>query len=363
MILAESRSDPPARPIVMLVFITTASHRYTIGSLLEQTDTPLVGRVITLSYGEFLSWPRLPIGPCVFADVDRLDAAVAEAVAVRITALQAAVPACVLLNHPLRSLGRLELLQRLHAAGDNDFQARRADQPIAGLRYPVFIREAIEHSGAIGDLIETETALAERLAALAAGPRPLSAYLIIEFIDVRNPQGFYEKYSVLRVGERLIASDLSFNDRWVTKGDPGEAVVPGDVERDAAFQRDNPHADALRAVFEQAGIDYGRADYAFADGRLQVFEINTNPMLPVPAHASAPYRPSTERYADAVAAAFAALPGFSRPERWQLVDGASGRPCIDGGSRARNAVRWVLKALRCLSMEPRLLRALHRLRR
>lgn len=346
----------------MLVFLTTAPHRYTLGSLLERSRTPLAGRVIWLSYGEFLSWPRLPAGDYLFADVDRLGPAEAEAVAARIAALRAADPDCRMLNHPLHSLGRLALLQRLHASGANDFQARRADQPMTGLRYPVFVREAVEHKGAVGGLIDAEPALQRVLATLADGPRPLSAYLVVEFVDVRNAEGYYEKYSVLRVGERLIASDLSFNDRWITKGDPDEAVVPGDLERDAAFQRDNPHAGRLREVFRLAGIDYGRVDYAFAAGRLQVFEINTNPMLPVPADADGPYRASTERYASAVAEAFAALPRHGEPERWRVVAGAVGRPCIDGGSRARNGLRRVLRALRCLALEAPLLRAATALR-
>ena len=77
----------------MIVFLTTAAHRYTIGSLLERAGTPLTGRVLTLSYGEFLSWPRLPVGSYVFADVDRLRPDEAAAVACRIEALQRACPA------------------------------------------------------------------------------------------------------------------------------------------------------------------------------------------------------------------------------------------------------------------------------
>ena len=223
----------------------------------------------------------------------------------------------------------------------------------------MFIREAIEHRGAVGGLIDDAAALDTALAALAAGPLPLSGYLVIEFVDVRNADGHYEKYSVLKVGERLIASDLSFNDRWICKGDPDEAIVPGDIARDAAFQRDNPHAEPLRAVFALAGIDYGRVDYAFSSGRMQVFEINSNPMLPVPALADEAYRPSTERYAAAARfEAFAALPGFDRPRNagaaWRVPSAAPastaaagpGMPCAGCCGRCAG---WPWKRRCCIA--------------
>ena len=48
-----------------------------------------------------------------------------------------------------------------------------------------------------------------------------------------------------------------------------------DAERD--FVMDNLHAEALRKVFSIARIQYGRADFALVNGRIQVYEINTNP--------------------------------------------------------------------------------------
>ena len=41
----------------------------------------------------------------------------------------------------------------------------------------------------------------------------------------------------------------------------------------------NPHEAEVRRIFDLARIEYGRIDYAFRDGRMQVWEINTNPML------------------------------------------------------------------------------------
>jgi hypothetical protein len=50
----------------------------------------------------------------------------------------------------------------------------------------------------------------------------------------------------------------------------------------------NPFAEHLRKVFDVAGIEYGRADFGFLNGRIQVFEINTNPhVAPAEPHPSA----------------------------------------------------------------------------
>jgi hypothetical protein len=42
----------------------------------------------------------------------------------------------------------------------------------------------------------------------------------------------------------------------------------------------NPHEAELRTIFDRARIEFGRIDYTFVDGRLVVYEINTNPMFP-----------------------------------------------------------------------------------
>ena len=41
--------------------------------------------------------------------------------------------------------------------------------------------------------------------------------------------------------------------------------------------RDNLYAEQVKPIFELARIDYGKIDFAFLGGRMQVWEINTNP--------------------------------------------------------------------------------------
>jgi hypothetical protein len=52
------------------------------------------------------------------------------------------------------------------------------------------------------------------------------------------------------------------------------------VEEELAYVSQNPHRDVLTKVFEIAGVDFGRVDYGIVEGKLAVYEINTNPKLP-----------------------------------------------------------------------------------
>ena len=49
---------------------------------------------------------------------------------------------------------------------------------------------------------------------------------------------------------------------------------------DATVAAAGEHADAVRAAFDTAAIDYGRIDYSLGrDGRVVTWEINTNPLI------------------------------------------------------------------------------------
>src|SRR5690606_9516313 len=80
----------------------------------------------------------------------------------------------------------------------------------------------------------------------------------------------------------------------------------------------NRYGEAIRPAFEAAGIEYGRADFALVDGRPQVYEINSNPMLERIAEHPFPVRLRTdavsfERLGEALAAIGTASAGASGP--------------------------------------------------
>ncbi|MCH7914696.1 MAG: hypothetical protein IH856_16965 [Deltaproteobacteria bacterium] len=52
------------------------------------------------------------------------------------------------------------------------------------------------------------------------------------------------------------------------------------LDEELSFIRENPHRERVAQCFSLAHIDFGRADYGFVDGEMQMYEINTNPNLP-----------------------------------------------------------------------------------
>src|SRR5690606_3527374 len=101
--------------------------------------------------------------------------------------------------------------------------------------------------------------------------------LVIEFADARDASGLFRKYSAMIVDGEIQPRHVLFSTDWCIKFD-----VPRDprhIAEERQYQKQNPHEAALREIFELAGYDYGRIDYAWCDGRPVVWEINSNPVI------------------------------------------------------------------------------------
>ncbi len=182
------------------------------------------------------------------------------------------------LNHPTRTMGRYALLQELWRRKLNGFRAVRLDEDVAALRYPVFLRSEREHTGALSPLLhspsEVERAIGQ---ALWLGCR-WEDLLAVEFHDTADADGYYRKYSAYIVGDRILAKTLEYGRAWMLKHAQCEFSEPMILEeREYIFS--NPHETQLRAIFEIAGVEYGRIDYAIKDGRVATWEINLHPTL------------------------------------------------------------------------------------
>ncbi|HTQ10968.1 MAG TPA: hypothetical protein VMI31_12910, partial [Fimbriimonadaceae bacterium] len=85
------------------------------------------------------------------------------------------------------------------------------------------------------------------------------------------------KYAAFNVGGSIVPPLLDHKAAWMVKG--GGLAVPAGYDLEWEALQGNPHCAQLARIFDLAGVDFGRIDYAFKDGRLQVWEINTNPVL------------------------------------------------------------------------------------
>jgi hypothetical protein len=151
----------------------------------------------------------------------------------------------------------------------------------------VFLRIEDDHEGRRSGLLDDAAALSQALDTLAAEDRART--IVVEFCDVGDARGVYRKYAALVIGDTVIARHLLGSTDWQVK----EAdLLDADLLREEVEYVDsNPHEHELREVFALAHVDYGRVDYSLLDGRMQVWEINTNPTLVMPTYD--PKRPRT----------------------------------------------------------------------
>jgi hypothetical protein len=241
----------------------------------------------------------------VFADLERLtDAQRAQAQAVWTTLRSR--PDCRVLNEPAAVLRRVDLLTALHARGVNGFRVHPITASADAIRFPVFLRIADDHGGARTGLLRDAAALAGQIAQLRAHGARLADWITVEFCDTADAGGFYRKYSAFRVGEGLIPRHLFVGRAWCLKA--SESLQADHVAEERAYVEQHPHAATLRELFDLARLEYGRIDYGVLDGRIQVWEINTNPMILTPAHQrEQARRPVHERFDAQLSQAWAAL--------------------------------------------------------
>jgi hypothetical protein len=258
----------------MLRFLTTRDHAYTLSALRADPGAPPVESV---AYERLLGARRLPRAVYLFTDLDRLPSWELELAAVVYRRLaRLGVP---VLNDPARVKPRGALLRALHEAGLNDFNAYRLEEAILPQRYPVFLRRESGHGEPLTGLLHDRDSLDAAVETAVGQGVPVGSILIVEYAGEPTAAGVFRKLALQRVGERLVPQLCVHDEHWLVKyGVPGGAT-PGLYADEARILRDNPFAESVGEAFRIAGIEYGRADFGVVQGRVQVYEINTNPML------------------------------------------------------------------------------------
>lgn len=293
----------------LIYYLTSDKHPYTMRDFLAGLGKPLADIVRVCDYSEFMRIRKLPARAAyVFADVDRLSGSQSINIFERWKRLEDA--GARLLNHPLRVMRRYDLLRWAHENGINSFDSYMVIEHRKPKRFPVFIRRAFDHEGSISALIRDQAELDNAIAAMRAASEWPGDKIITEYIDVSNKDGVFLKYAAFRVGDTLIPRQIMAAKQWVVK--KPEFDSPELAMHEAAYLSENPHGEQLMSIFKAAHIEYGRIDYCVIDGRIQVFEINTNPTLIGPRSTQEvmnptsvrgrTYRKAIDRYIEAFAA-------------------------------------------------------------
>jgi len=224
----------------------------------------------------------------VFTDLERLDAEETKRVEKLYRDLQGRQNIYQILNHPSLSLRRYQLLRELHDQGLNRFNAYRVSEQSVPERWPVFLREENDHGGHVSPLLTSQAELDRELTRLSSDRGSLNETLMVEFCDVSDAKGIVRKYGAFRVADRILARQIHFSREWMVK--IPDIKTPESAQEELEYVRENPHAEQVMEIFEIARIDYGRIDYGVVDGRIQVWEINTNPMVLIPKDREDPLR-------------------------------------------------------------------------
>lgn len=259
----------------MIVFFTSAPHRYTLNGLLS---SPYVkSKLKVRSYDWLFRRRRLKAAACVFTDFDRLRHFELVRAGKDFQSLKNA--GVRVLNNPARSCQRQELLFRLHNAGVNGFRAYSATLNPTPSRFPVFFKCVSDHRQEIRDLIYDQASLEQKINQLRNSGFPLNYMLVIEFANREHRENVYRRHTIYRIGDEMVpANPVTQASPFVKGGDPGLATE-ADLAASVAEMLENPHADRMRRVFEIANIEYGRADFGFDGDTPAIYEINTNPLI------------------------------------------------------------------------------------
>lgn len=274
----------------MIYYLSTERFSSTIRYFVRDNRTQTVNLIRSLTYEELFFEQAAPIGHYIFTDFDRLSRYEIECAAAFAAALRKAAPDARILNHPLKALERYPLLIALNRAGINDFTATRINCGERPNRYPVFLRAEDGYGGPETDLLHSDDEFDSAINDLSERGLPLRGRLAIGFANERDSQGRFNKYGAFGIDGKIIPHDRLTGQHWSIKFMPIAGGLGGydesynesedGIAEELAYMNGNPHQEVLRRAFALAGIGFGRADYGVVNGRVQIYEINTNPFLP-----------------------------------------------------------------------------------
>jgi len=271
----------------MTIFISH-DNCYTFKRFLKDCGHVLRKDMHFIFYADLPYRKSLPNDVALFTDLERLDDTQIELAIAAEKQLQDA-GACIL-NAPSRVLKRYDLLQKMHQDGINEFRAYRLHEDRTQFKYPVFLRLEREHQGSLSALLNNAAEVEEAIQTARERGLPENNLLLVEYCDVCDDDGLYRKYSAFMIGDRSFPRHVIAGRGWQSKSP--DKVYEND---DACLHQENeyltkfPHEKEVRELFHSAGIDYGRIDYSLKNGKIQVWEINTNPNI-IPEATLAPGR-------------------------------------------------------------------------
>lgn len=228
------------------------------------------------AFEDVFTCSTLPSGTWIFTGVEQLPPAgkrLADMVWQALTDAGQTV-----LNRPSLLPSRHGLLDTMRRVGINEFRSYLPDDIDKIRRYPVFVRVAEDHGGNLSGLLADRRELESSLRWQRLIGFKLDELLVIEFCDTANDLGEYRKYSAQCIQADVSARYLHVDKHWMVKAH-GSTFRDEWAYEERNFIRENSEAGEIKKIFDLANIEYGRIDYGLMNGKIQVWEINTNPTI------------------------------------------------------------------------------------
>jgi hypothetical protein len=230
-----------------------------------------------ISYDNFLKSRKLNAGTYIFSDIERLPLRTSEWAEKYWLELDNSELSIRLFNNPLKVMRRYELLRNLYENQSHNWNVYYLKELRWPTKYPVFLRRENDHDGPITDLIYNCQDLESEIKLLTQRGYSREDIIITEFCDTKDSDGIYKKYGAFYLGGKIIRRHVFFSDNWMVKYPKFREDKFLKEEMD--YIQSDAHEVAIREIFELANIDHGRIDYGLVDGKIQVWEINTNPHM------------------------------------------------------------------------------------
>jgi hypothetical protein len=278
----------------MIIFLVDRDHTKTLRAV---TRSRLPCEVRVHSFEWALQQKKLPRATYVFTDMERMDVWQQTVLAQLFSHIQQAGQGYRALSNPAAIGDRGALLRKLYDQGLNDFNAYRVAENRVPERYPVFVRRMSMHTQPVTPLLHTPQQLQDALGALLQSGEAQSDLLIIEYCAQPVADNLYRKLSSFKIGETVFFTHTVHDVKWLVKHGRKNSATPELYQEEHDMIRDNRFCGHLARVFAVSCVEYGRVDFGIVNGRVQVYEINTNPFVSLPGHHPSPIRTQSKKIA------------------------------------------------------------------
>lgn len=278
----------------MIIFLHQGSHSYTHNSLIGKDG---MVEMQCRNYTWLLSQEKLPKATYIFIDRERMDLWELRVFSAFFKHIQEAGSGYRAINNPAKMMNRRSLLRALHVEGINDFNAYSLTEKLSPAKFPVFIRREHDHGLPLTDLLHTKQELEEALESLRQNGEPDDGVLIIEYCAEPLSGTFFRKLAAYRIGEQTFFYNCVHEHNWLVKYGTKNSANDTLYKEEQKMIRENAFEEVISKVFNIANIDYGRVDFGLVKGKVQIYEINTNPTTTTPQEHPNPIRVKNQELA------------------------------------------------------------------